>query len=403
MSRLPLEGIRVCDFSWLVAGPCATQMLAVMGAEVIKIESHVHTDLNRRGTPYLDGVVGVEQTGNFHRMNMSKKSCTLDLNKPEAAEIAKDIVRVSDIVVSNFRNGVMERFGLGNEALQKLKPDIILVSSTGMGNRGPNKDFVCYNEETYAFGGLGYLTGYQDKLPAMVVGDFADYMVGTIETFAILSALHYRSKTGRGQIIEVSMVDVVGAHIPEAIMDFSMNRRVQQRIGNHMDGMAPHNCFKCKGEDKWVAIAVTNDREWEALCHAMGDPKWTRGDKFHSALSRFQNQDELESLMGGWTINYTPEEAVDILQKAGVPAGPSLSIEELVKDPHLNECGFFVTPDHPVVGKRILEGMPWNMSDSKPVFEPAPLLGEDNDYVFRELLGMSDDKIAELIINEVIY
>jgi len=402
MDKLPLEGIRVCDFTWLVAGPCATQMLGVMGAEVIKIESNVHTDLNRRGGPYLDGVVGIERTANFQRANMSKKSCTLDLTKPAAAEIAKDIVRTTDMVVSNFRNGVMERFGLGYDVLRQLKPDLILVSSTGMGITGPDKDFVCYNEEAYAYGGLGYLTGYQGKPPNMIIGDYADYMTATIETFAILSALHYRSKTGKGQTIELSMAEVVANHVPEAIMDYSMNRRVHQRIGNRMEGMAPHNCFPCKGEDNWVAIAVTNDQEWEALCHAMGNPKWTQNGKFDGTPSRIKNQDELERLIGEWTSNYTPHEAVSILQEAGVPAGPSLNIEKLVNSPHLNERGYFVTPEHPEVGKMVLEGMPWKSSISQPVFGPAPLLGQDNYYVFHDLLGMSDEEFARLVDQGII-
>ncbi len=403
MDKLPLEGTRVCDFTWLVAGPCATQMLAVMGAEVIKIESNVHTDLNRRGGPFLNGQADIERSGSFHRVNMSKKSCTLNLTKPEAAEIAKDIVRISDIVISNFRYGVMERFGLGYDILRKLKPDLILVSSSGMGNTGPNKEFVCYNEEGYAYGGLGYLTGYRDKAPSIIVEDYADYMTATTETFAILSALHYRSKTGKGQTVEVSMAEAVATHVPEAIMDYSMNQRVHQRIGNRMQGMVPHDCFPCKGEDKWAAIAITNDQEWKAFCRAMGNPRWTKDEKFGDTLSRFANQDELERLVGEWTSNHTSSEAVEILQEAGVPAGPSVSIEEMVKDPHLNERGFFVAPEHPEVGKRVLEGMPWKSSLSQPVFGPAPLLGQDNYYVFHDLLGMSDEEFARLVGEEIIY
>ena len=402
MDKLPLEGIRVADFTWLVAGPCATQMLAVMGAEVIKIESNVHTDLNRRLGPYLDGVAGIERTGNFQRANLSKKSCTLDLTRPEATAIAKDIVRISDIVVSNFRSGVMERFGLGYDVLRELKPDLILVSSTGMGNTGPNKDYVAYNEEAYAYGGLGHLTGYQDKAPSIIVGDYADYLTGTMETFAILSALHHRSKTGKGQTIEIAMVEAVGTHLPEAIMDYSMNRRVHQRAGNRIDGIALHNCFPCQGEDKWVAIAVTSDQEWKAFCRAIGNPAWAEDQRFADALSRSQNQDQLERLIGEWTCNYTPREAAEMLQEAGVPAGPSVNIEELVKDPHLNERGFFVTPQHPEVGKRVLEGMPWKSSVSQPLFEPAPLLGQDNYYVFHELLGLSDEEFARLVDQRII-
>ena len=397
MGKLPLEGIRVCDFTWIVAGPVVTQMLAVMGAEVIKIESNVHTDINRRNAPYLDGEENIETSGNFHRVNLSKKSCTLDLTRPEAAEIAKEIDKVSDIVASNFRNGVMESFGLDQDVLRELKPDLILVSSSGMGNSGPNKEYVCYNEEGYAYGGLGYLTGYRDKPPNLIVGDFADYLTGTLETFAILSALHYRSRTGKGQTVEVGMVEAVATHVPEAIMDYSMNRRVRERMGNRAEGMAPHNSYPCQGNDEWVAIAVTSDEEWKALCTAMGRPEWLDDGRFSDPHRRLENQDELDRLVGEWTRQHTPHEVTAILQGVGVPAGPSLSIEGLVNDPHLNARGFFVAPEHPVTGARLLEGMPWKSSATQPDFRHAPLLGQDNYYVFHDLLGMSDDKFARLV------
>lgn len=402
MGKMPLEGVRVCDLTWAVVGPIATQMLAVMGAEVIKIESNVHTEINRRGGPYANGKVDIETTANFHRSNMSKMSCTLDLRKPEATEIAKDIVRVSDIVVSNFRNGVMDRFGLGEDALREVKPDLILVSSTSMGNTGPYKDFVGYNEEAYAYGGLGYLTGYRDEPPRLIAGDYADYLTGTLEAFAMLSALHYRSKTGKSQTVEVSMAEAVGSHVPEAIMDYSMNQRIQGRIGNRMLGVALHNCFRCKGEDKWAAIAVANDEEWAAFCGAIGNPTWTEDEKFSDSASRLENQDELEVLVGEWTRERTPHEVAEVLQAAGVPCGPSVNIKELVEDPHLNERGYFVAPEHPEVGKMTLEGMPWKSSVSQPVFRHAPLLGQDNYYVFHDLLGKSDEEFARLVDQGII-
>ena len=201
MEKLPLEGIRVCDFTWIVAGPVLTQMLAVMGAEVIKIESNAHTDINRRHAPYLNGEAGIETTGNFHRVNLSKKSCTLNLARPQAAELAKELVKISDVVASNFRNGIMESFGLGFDTLREIKPDLILVSSSGMGNSGPNRDYVCYNEEGYAYGGLGYLTGYQGRAPSMIVGDFADYLSKEVDSIVKKAAGRAKAndrKTVRG-------------------------------------------------------------------------------------------------------------------------------------------------------------------------------------------------------------
>ncbi|MDD5288451.1 MAG: CoA transferase [Dehalococcoidales bacterium] len=402
MGRLPLEGIRVCDFTWVVVGPNTTQMLAVMGAEVIKIESNVHTDINRRNPPYGDGIAGIERSGTYHSRNMSKKSCTLNLTKPRAIEVVKEIIKKSDVVVENFRVGVMEHFGLGYDILSKLKPDLVLVSASGLGKTGPYKNFVCYNEEAYAYGGLGYMTGYERGEPSMICGDYGDYIASNMTTFAILAALAYRSKTGQGQIIDVSMAETVASHIPDAIMDYSMNHRIYERMGNHIQGKAPHNCYRCKGEDKWVAISISNDDEWRVFCRVIGKPKWTQEEKFGDQFHRCHNQEELDALIGTWTRGYTPHEVMHLLQDAGVTAGPSLSIKEFFTDPHVNERGLFIVPDHPEVGKRTMEGMPWKMSASQPKFEPAPLLGQHNDYVFRELLGMSDDEIAELIIDEVI-
>lgn len=402
MNKLPLEGIRVCDFTWVVVGPNITQMLAVMGAEVIKIESSVHTDINRRNPPYLDGIVGIERTGTFQSRNMSKKSCSLNLVKPRAVEVAKEIIKKSDIVIENFRVGIMERFGLGFDTLLKLKPDLLLISASGMGQTGPYKDFVGYNEEAYAFGGLGYLTGYENGEPATICGDYGDYIASTVSTFAVLAALQYRLQTGRGQVIDISMVETIASHVPEAIMAYSMNHKIYERNGNHIPGKAPHNCYPCKGDDKWAAISIDNEKDWVTFCNLLNKPEWLRDERFNTLPHRIENQTALDKLIGVWTSGYTPPEVMNMLQNVGVTAGPSLSIKEIIEDPHLNERRLFIAPDHPVVGKKVMEGMPWKMSDIQPKFEPAPLLGQHNDYVFRELLGMSDDEITELIIGEVI-
>ena len=234
------------------------------------------------------------------------------------------------------------------------------------------------------------------------MGDYADYLAGTLETFATLSALHYRSNTGKGQRVEVSMAEAAATHIPEEILDYAMNRQVRRRIGNRMHGVAPHNCFRCKGEDEWVALAVTSEEEWIAFRKAMGNPEWAEDERFSDLQSRSRNEDELEQRIEAWTRNYTRHEATRILQGAGVPAGPSLSVSELVEDPHLKERGYFVAPDHPEVGKMVLEGMPWNSSVTQPDVRHAPLLGQDNYYVFHDLLGIPDEEFAQLMADGII-
>jgi benzylsuccinate CoA-transferase BbsF subunit len=402
MSQLPLEGYRVADFSWVIAGPYCTQWLAVMGAEVIRIESGQHTDINRRIGPFADDINGVNRSGLWNGLNLSKKSCTLNLTDPRAVEIAKEIVKISDVVVENFGYGMMERFGLAYPLLRELKPDLVLVSSSGLGKTGPYKAFTAYNEQFVGYGGLASLTGYPDGSPQMIGGVWADHLTGTYLAIAVLAALHHRSQTGEGQYIDMSMTEAVMSQIPEGIMDYTMNQRVRGCVGNRDDVMAPHNVYPCKGEDKWVAIAISTDEEWEALCQVMGNSGWSNEERFSNASNRWENQEELDRLIGDWTRTHTSFEVMEMLQHAGVAAGPSLNMEEMANNPHLQERGFYVAPDHPEVGQRTLAGLPWKLSDSSARVEPPPVLGEDNEYVFCELLGMSDEEFATLVGEGVI-
>ena len=403
MSSLPLDGIRIADFGTVITGPWATHLLATMGAEVIKVESMRRPDGLRTLPIWADGIPGVNRSI-FNVYNCSKKSCTIDLSRSEGAELARALVKISDVVVECFGFGVMERLGLGYAMLKELKPDIIMLSISGPGRTGPEKEYLCYGHTIHAYCGLTGLTGYLHGPPTGLGTTYTDPLTGLAGTFAMLTALYHRANTGEGQYIDLSMSEITMAQLPEAIMDYTMNQRERGRQGNRDDIMAPHNCYPCKGEDKWVAISVSNDEEWKAFCAAIGSPEWTRDEQFSDQYSRWQNQDELDRLVGEWTRNYTSYEVMEILQKAGVAAGPSLNSDEIVTDPHLNERDFFVALDHPEVGKRVLTGRPWKLSAiPKANYHCAPLFGEHNDYVFGELLGLSKDKIAELVKEKVIY
>lgn len=395
---LPLDGIRVADFSWVLAGPLCTKYLATMGAEVIKIESFDRPDYYRNRQPFADGIPGMNRAGSFNTINFSKKDCTLNLKHPKAVALTKEIIEISDVVVENFAGGVMERLGLDYESLKKIKPDIIMMSSSGLGKEGPGKDFVAYGTTLHAFTGLTGLTGYEDGEPRGIGGTWVDPVTGTIEAFAIMAALHHRSKTGEGQLIDLSMAEVQISLMPEAVMDYIMNGRVQKPRANQDDWMAPHACYPCKGEDKWVAIAVANDEEWEALCKAIGKPELVNDARFADSLSRWKNQKELDPIIAQWTQNYTHYEAAAILQRAGVAAGPSLDPSEVAQDPHLLKRGYIVTLDHPEVGVRQYAGIPWKISGvPKPYLKHAPLIGEHNEYVFHELLGLPTEEVKQLM------
>ena len=409
MQHLPLNGIRVADFTQTFLGPHMIEWLAVMGADVIKIESRARQDAGRLANPYVDGKFDPKRAQNpnigpvFSVFNLSKKSCTLNLKEPRAVELARRIIGISDVVVDNFSPGVMDRMGLGYSALKDIKPDIIMLSASAAGSGGPLAGLPGYAPVLDAWGGLDSISGYLGEPPDGIGnGGWGDIATAQYGAFAILVALHHREKTGEGQFIDVSMMDGVACRIPEALMDYIMNERVRKSTGNRDDTMAPHNCYPCKGDDKWVAIAVSSEEEWKAFCNAIGNPEWTKKEDFNDELSRWQHQDELDRLISDWTRNHTHYEVMEILQRAGVAAGPSLDIEELVNDPHLRERGFFIEIDQPEMTKT-WPILPWKQTDTlKGDYYHAPLLGEHNDYVFGQLLGMPQDEIAHLVEEKVI-
>lgn len=404
MNKAILDGVRIADFTWVWAGPYGTMLLALMGAEVIKIESARRIDSSRQSSLTM-GVVfkSLDESPVFNTLNLNKFGVTLDLSQPKGVELAKKIVKLSDVAAENMRPGVMERLGLGYEALKAIKPDIIYLSSSAYGTRGPYRSYTGYAPNFAAFSGVAHLTGYRDGPPTTLTGS-TDLRSATTSAFALLAALYYRQRTGKGQYIDLSSTESLSVLVGELLMDYTMNQRVRSRNGNHDDVMVPHNCYRCKGEDKWVSIAVATDEEWEALCRAMGNPDWTKDERFADAYSRWENQEELDKLIGAWTINRTHYEVMDILQKVGVAAMPSFSAAELFNDPHFKERRLTAEVEHPRMGKQIVIGAPWQISDSPPsVRRASPLLGEHNEYVFGELLGMSRQEIARLEEEKVLY
>lgn len=404
MNKSALAGIRIADFTWAWAGPYATMLLAFMGAEVIKIESMKRSDLARRSA-FTTGqrFTGLDQSSVFNDLNLNKLGVTLNLSHPKGVELAKQIVRVSDVVAQNMRPGVMDRLGLGYEALSQIKPDIIMLSSSACGATGPERNYIGYAPTFSALGGITHITGYPDATPVPLTGAI-DIRSATTSAFAILAALNYRQRTGQGQHIDLSSQETISVLMGDSLMDYTMNRRSPSRNGNRDAFMAPHNCYRCKGEDNWVSIAVATDEEWEALCQATGNPAWTRNELFSNSYNRWQNQEHLDRLIEEWTINHTPHEVMDTLQKAGIAAVPSFNGEQLFHDPHSKQRDWYTEVEHPVIGKRIVINPPWKLSETPARIEKAaPLLGEHNDYIFGELLGIPKQEITRLIEEKVIY
>jgi benzylsuccinate CoA-transferase BbsF subunit len=398
-----LSGVRVLDFTRYAAGPQITLLLAFMGAEVIKVESRVDVDHFRRQESAV--VFGSERAAAdcFNSLNANKLGTTINLKTKEGIELAKRLVRISDVVVDNFRAGVMDRLGLGYGVLRGIKPDIIMLSASSHGSTGPESGYIAYAVTMGALSGLSQVTGYSEG-PPVIMRSSADLRPGTSAAFAILAALNYRQETGEGQFIDFSAREALTCGIGETIMDYTMNGRVHSRSGNRDDIMAPHNCYRCRGDDKWVSIAISGDAEWEALCCALGNPPWAGDERFSDQFSRWQHQEELDELIEAWTINHTHYEVMETLQRAGVAATPSSSNEELFNDPHCRERECFTPVQHPEEGELYVLAPPWKFSATPArVTAAAPLLGEHNGYVFGELLGMPEKEITRLLTEKILY
>jgi benzylsuccinate CoA-transferase BbsF subunit len=388
------------------AGPHLTQWLAVMGAEVIKVETHLRLDFMRMiGVP-----PGIDRSNfnagtAFASLNCGKKSITLNMNQPRALELAKNIIKISDIVTENFGGAILERWGLSYEELKKLKPDIIYYAGSGYGRSGPHRSRPSYAEIVEAYDGSTYLNGYLGGEPATVgVSPWTDATQAMHGAFAIMAALYHRNRTGEGQYIDAAMIEGSANFLGEMVMGYTMNGELGERLGNRDKVMAPHGCYRCKGNDEWVAIAVGSQAEWEAFVKAIGSPAWSERTEFRDEASRRQNQDELDKLIEAWTREHHQYEIMETLQKVGVAAGASLNIKDLVTDPQLKARQFFVDIEHPVIGNITLAGLPWRHNGKeKGNYSCPPLLGEHNDYVFGDLLGLTGEEIARLKEEKVIY
>ena len=404
MRKAALEGVRIADFCWLWAGAYATGLMALLGAEVIKIESMARVDPSRMMTLTIgQAFEGVDHSPVFNSINLNKLSVKLNLKLPKAVELAKKIIQISDVVTQNMRPGAMDKMGLGYETLREVKPDIIMLSSSSFGAEGPLRRYGGYAPSFAAYSGLTHLTGYSDAPPNPMTGS-TDLMSATTSAFALIAALNHRQNTGQGQHIDLSSVESLAVFTGDALMDYMMNGRVRSRRGNQDDIMAPHNCYRCRGNDKWVSIAVSKENEWQAFCQVMGNPDWTRDEKFSDAYCRWKYQEELDRLVTEWTVNYTHYEVTEMLQKVGVAAMPSFSNQEIFSDPHFKERKLAVEVKHPVMGKQVVLGAPWKLSQTPAeVTKASPVMGENNDYVFGELLGMPGSEIKQLMNEQVIY
>jgi benzylsuccinate CoA-transferase BbsF subunit len=398
---LPFEGIRVADFGWIFAIPHATAWLGALGAEVIRVECSVAPDLVRflSGT---DGTPGINRSGIFNSINFSRKSVALDLTTPKAREIAQRLVKVSDIATENYTVGNMKKFGLDYESLRAIKPDIIMLSGTPLGQTGPYANTVGFGPTTQAFAGMCHLTGYPEDFPCGIGGTWPDFAVGTAMVFFLLAALHHRDQTGEGQYLDLSMAETVTTMLPEAMMDYFLNWRDNGPIGNRDPGMAPHGVFPVKGDDQWIAIAITTDDEFESLCEVLGIPALAKETRFAKLAARLANVDDLERAVASRTCEFERDALVAKLRERNLAGGPVYGPIDLMEDPALRESGMLIELEHPESGRRVVPGLPVGFSAMQPDYRPAPAIGADSEQVLGDLLGYSRDEIARLRDEKVI-
>lgn len=403
--NLPLKGIRVANFGWVWAGPVTGQTLAFLGAEVFKIESRARVDLTRTLPPFGDGIPGPDRSLSNHACWAGNGSVTLNLKKPEAQQLARDLVAKCDVVVENFGPGVMEQLGCGYEALKAVKADIVMFSMPAAGLYGPLKGVRTYGLSLTSLTGLDSLTGYVDGPPVPVENAYSDPYNGILGAFPIIAALRHRDRTGEGQHIDYSQQEAIMHMVGPAFMDYAMNGRNAAPKGNRhpLGAAAPHGVFPCKGDDRWISIAVLTDDEWSALRTAMGNPAWAASDEYASAAGRVAAASAIHTELARWTAQHDDLELADTLQQAGVAAAPVLNVGDLLNDPHYQARGTYIELTHPLGFKETIYGAYVKTSRTEAAVTPGPVMGRDNDHVFKNLLGMTPERYDELVAAQIIY
>ena len=396
--KAPLSGVRIADFTIHAAGPFCTQLLAQLGAECIKIESKTRPDAFRK--PHA--VYGRMTAATFDQVSVNKLSVRLNLKQPEAVALAKRLVALCDVTAESFRAGVMKRLGLGFDDLRAVKPDVILLSLSSSGQSGPDSHFAGYAPLFGAWGGLGWMTGYTDG-PPVEMRHVMDHSAGAHAAVATMAALHQRRRTGKAQHIDLAAREVASAMIGEALVQASMGL-TPMRPGNRHLSMAPHGVYPTQQPDRWLTLAVRNDAEWQVLVRELNQPAAANDPRFATADARLRNHDKLDALLTEWLAVCDADVTAERLQRAGVCAHVSWSMQDIARDPHLRTRRATVEVSSSDVPSRLAVGAPARFSETHDVGirRLTPALGQDEDYVFGELLGLSSAQRADLERREVI-
>lgn len=419
---LALEKVRILDFTDSVVGPFCGLLLAGCGAEVIKVESRNHLGFRRMG-PWGPPGPGPIPTGpeksidyssvdikllvgpNYANLNHDKLSISLNLSEPQGLALFKRLLKLSDVVVENFSFGVMQKWGLDYAALKKEKEDIIYASISSFG-KGPKQAWSTWGMNLLTYSGFSYMWSHpQTKMTEHCAAGFhGDYMAGTMSAALIVAALYHRAATGQGQFVELSQAQATTNLLGIAYLDYFVNGRVDQPRGNRHPDYAPYNAYRCRGEDEWCVIAVFNEEDWKRLCQVLDYPDWSKDPRFQTMGGRLANTDELDKNLGAWTAKRTKHQVMKLLQYYGIAAGAVQNYQDLYYDIQLRQRGSVFQHELPRLGALDMSALPLHLSEGQRTHaRRTSYLGEHNDYVFRQLLGLSPDEIARLADARVIY
>ena len=381
--RQVFEGIKVAEFAAVAAGPAIGKHMADHGALVVHVESHERPDGFRLNyPPYKDNKYGLNRAGSFAICNNNKYDVTINLKAKEGVDRALELIEWSDVVIENFTPGTIKKLGIGYEEMKRVNPDIILYSTCNQGQTGPHAFHPGFGSHLSSLCGFTYVTGYPDRLPC-ILGPYVDFIAVGYGVIAVTAALEHRRRTGEGQWIDLAQYETGVQFMIPALLEYGTNHRVVERDGNRHSFAAPHNTYRCKGDDRWCAVSVFNDEEWKALCECMGREELISDPRFKTIPARKEHEDEVDKEVGIWTLGLTPEEVFKKLQDNGVKAGIVQTIGDLFTDPQLRHRSFWVPLDHPEIGRCHAEGPPFILSKTPyKIDRPAPMIGESPTLPF---------------------
>jgi crotonobetainyl-CoA:carnitine CoA-transferase CaiB-like acyl-CoA transferase len=406
MGRYVFEGVHVLDFAWVGVGPITTKYLADNGADVIRVESVSRLDVLRIAPPWKDGQPGPNNSQFFASFNTSKKGITIDLAKPKARELVLRLLPWADIVSESFTPKAMRTWGLDYERLRQIKSDLIMFSTCMQGQTGPNAMYPGFGQLMAAMSGFYYISGYgEGEPPAPPYGAYSDFIVPRFLAAALIAALDYKRRTGKGQYIDVSQYEASLHNLAPALVDYFATGRSQGPKGNASLRYSPHGSYRCEdegSEERWIAIAVANDLEWRSLLKVFSAS--TDDPRFSTQLSRIENRSQLDELVDGLTRRHRADDLTTRLQAAGVAAYPVQNCVDLHQDENLAAFGFWNWLEHQHMGPSSYEGLQHRLSRTPgELRSAAPVLGQHNDEVFHGMLGLTSDEVAQLQKENVIF